>query len=239
MCRMFGYVGGSARELESLHRSLRQSCKTDECLQAAYPERAGQSHEHGWGYVICASNGLFHYRTSGAIFRDAHPLPEVEGEIFAIFHGRLTTGSIVGDAIFSHPFVAVTNEAVFFMGHNGSLTNDVGKAVADKVDSEWAIEQIAAHGGIARALPLMKEKTGSSLNLLLMTIERKRRKAGIHYLNYFKKDGGKKDAYYNMYVGKTRSGGRAVFSSTLKLHGIAEIDGEEIEPALYDEIGEL
>lgn len=236
MCRMFGYVGRSAGELENLYASLRGACQSDECLLAAYPERAAKSHEHGWGYVIRAANGLFHYRSGSAIYHDRHPLPALDGEICAIFHGRFTTGNIVGDPIFSHPFVAATDTAVYFMAHNGGLTNDVGKAVPDKVDSEWALDQIASRGGIASALPLMKEKTGSSLNLLLMSIDRKQRQATIHYLNYYKKDGGKKDAYYNMYLGTTQSGGRAVFSSTLKLHGIEGVNATGIELAPFEEL---
>jgi predicted glutamine amidotransferase len=237
MCRMFGYVGRSRDDLIALHSALRGACANDECLAAAYP-RLGHSHDDGWGYVIRASGGLHHYRSAVAIHEDDHPLPPFaeDQEIQAIFHGRLTRGGVVGDPIFSHPYVASTDTALFFFAHNGGLTDDVGKAVKDKVDSEWALDQIIRADGIEAALPKLKAKTQTALNILLMKINRKQRAATMHYLNFYQGRGeAKKDGYYQMYKATMASGGRTVFSSTLR----NRLDGAAVTPVNIETVEEL
>jgi predicted glutamine amidotransferase len=237
MCRMFAYAGRSRDDLIALCSALRSACEDDECLATAFPN-AGRSHKDGWGYVIRVSGELHHYRSATSIYEDDHDLPEfADGQdIKAIFHGRLTTGDVVGDAIFSHPYVAAMDREILFFAHNGGLTDDVGKAVIGKVDSEWALDQIVKNG-FASALPTMLEKTQSALNILLLTIcRRDPATATIRYLNSYKGHGeDARDRYYQMYKTMLGGGGRTVFSSTLKKH----FPEGAVEPVNYGTIESL
>jgi predicted glutamine amidotransferase len=116
---MFAYVGRSRADLNALHSALKDSCTQDECL-SPLKLPAGNSHKDGWGYVIRVQGSIYHYRSSDAIFRDSHKLPVFadDQEIQAIFHGRLTTGGVTGNPIFSHPFVGYTDREILFFAHS-------------------------------------------------------------------------------------------------------------------------
>jgi predicted glutamine amidotransferase len=238
MCRMFAYVGDSPDDLESLFTALKQASSCDPCLIAMRPEETGQ-HKHGWGYVLRASERLFHYRTHLPVYEDKHRLPETTGEIQAIFHVRLSSGPVVGDAIFSHPYMAVTDRTVIFFAHNGSMRADLSN-IPNKVDSEWALDQIVKAGGVAQSLALLREHTKSALNLLTLAIDRDKRSAAISYINYYRDRGdAKKDGYYAMYKATMSSGGRAVFSSTLLPLLIEGVDQSSKMAVEFDELKEL
>ena len=152
---MFGYVGNGESDVAELRAGLKQACANDPSLSAV---AAGCSaHNSGWGYVISADNGLFHYRTELPVFEDRHVLPRLEGGIYAIFHGRFATDPELAGPIFSHPFVAATPSETLFLAHNGSV--DAPNLAERNVDSEWALEQVVRAGSLERALPLLKQHT--------------------------------------------------------------------------------
>jgi predicted glutamine amidotransferase len=229
---MFGYAGQSESDVRELHSGLKRACADDPTLSGVV---AGCSrHCHGWGYVIHAANGLFHYRTARSIYEDTAPLPRMEGEIRAIFHGRFASDPTLTGPIFSHPFVTSTDSEILFLAHNGSVQPD--HLPARKVDSEWALDQIIQAGGIERALPKLKNQTLSALNILLLSIPRSTATpATLRGLNFFKSQEPPKVAYYQMYLG-AMPGGRAFISSTIK-NDSAKVNGLAITgPAKFGEV---
>jgi predicted glutamine amidotransferase len=179
---MFGYAGKSEADVRELFSGLKRACANDPTLPGVF---AGCSrHSDGWGYVIHADNGLFHYRTATSIYDDEAPLPRLKGEIRAIFHGRFASDPSLAGHIFSHPFVAAGDREIFFLAHNGGVKPD--HLLARTVDTEWALEQIIQSGGLETALPKLKQHTASALNLLVLSIDRKSgAPATLRGLNYF------------------------------------------------------
>jgi predicted glutamine amidotransferase len=160
----------------------------------------------------------------------------MEGHIRAIFHGRYASKPELAGPIFSHPFVATNDTQTTYFAHNGGL--DVAVLPERKVDSEWALEQIIAMGGIEPALPMLKDhtKSKSALNLLILTIGRqKETPALLNYFHYFKPEDPEKVKYYSMFEG-TMPGGRALVSSTLTLPD-AKLDNlKNIKAAVFDKL---
>ncbi len=226
MCRMFAYVGTSKNDLDRLYTALKNASKNDDVARAA---GRPVSHDSGWGYALAADNGLFHYRTKTPIFDDEAEFPKFKGRICAIFHSRLARNK-PAEHIFSHPFVAATNKEVIFLAHNGSFN------VPDEnnVDSEWALEQIIKSGGLEASLEQLKTNTkqNSSANIFVMAINRATRQKSIRYLSYDTADSENLKEYYAMYMADM-PGGRAIISSTLKLHGIP------CTSKIYEGIGSL
>jgi glutamine amidotransferase len=229
---MFGYAGKSESDVRELHCALQRACENDPTLPGI---AAGCSrHCHGWGYVIHAANGLFHYRTAKSIYEDDTPLPSLEGEIRAIFHGRFASDPALAGPIFSHPFAASTDQAFLFLAHNGAVTPD--HLPERKVDSEWVLDQIIQAGGLEQAVPKLKEHTKSALNLLVLSIDRSGgTPAALRGLNFYVKS--KEQAsidYYQMYLG-AMPGGRVFVSSTIR-NDSAKVNGLAISgPAALGE----
>ena len=229
-CRMFGYCGKSEADVHALFSGLKRACANDPTLQSV--AEGCSRHCHGWGYVIYADNGLFHYRTSHSIYEDQVVLPKLEGCIRAIFHGRYAGDPELAGHIFSHPFMAANNGEVIYFAHNGGVEPD--RPLNRTVDSEWALEEITRAGGIAAALPKLKVHTRSALNLLTLTISRApHTPASLQYFHFFKPTDPDKAAYYRMYLG-TMPGGRAVVSSTLTLEDANVTELKKIRPAEFD-----
>jgi len=229
---MFGYCGTSESDVHELYSGLKSACANDPTLPAIAP--GCSAHCHGWGYVIQADNGLFHYRTARSIYEDKITLPKLEGRIRAIFHGRYASKPELTGHIFSHPFVATDDTKVTFFAHNGGI--GVDGLPERKVDSEWALEQVIAMGGIESALPTLKEHTRSALNLLVLTIDRKKdTPALLEYFHFFKPKEPGKVEYYNMFEG-TMPGGRALVSSTLTMSGAKPGKLTNIKPAVFDKL---
>jgi predicted glutamine amidotransferase len=229
---MFGYAGKSEADVRELFSGLKRACANDPTLPGVF---AGCSrHSDGWGYVIHADNGLFHYRTATSIYDDEAPLPRLKGEIRAIFHGRFASDPSLAGHIFSHPFVAAGDREIFFLAHNGGVKPD--HLLARTVDTEWALEQIIQSGGLETALPKLKQHTASALNLLVLSIDRKSgAPATLRGLNYFESKEQPKIDYYQMYLG-AMPGGRAFVSSTLK-NDSAKISGlANAGPAKFGEL---
>jgi glutamine amidotransferase len=229
---MFGYAGRSEADVRELLAGLKRACAFDPTLAGIFPHCS--SHCHGWGYVIHAANGLFHYRAATPIYEDDAPLPRLAGEIRALFHGRFASDPKLAGHIFSHPFVASGDREILFLAHNGGVKVD--NLPARKVDTEWALEQIIQAGGLEQALPKLKEHTESALNLLVLSIDRKSgAPAALRGLNYYKSQERAKVDYYQMYLG-TMPGGRAFVSSTIKNDG-AKVNGLAITgPAACGEL---
>jgi hypothetical protein len=227
---MFGYCGESAADVQALYVSLKSACANDPTLAAVAPNCS--QHCHGWGYVILAANGLFHYRTARPIYEDEVTLPPLQGPVRAIFHGRYASDPGLAGAIFSHPFMAANHTEVLFLAHNGGVS---AEPVRDRVvDSEWLLEEITRAGGLVPALPRLKERTKSALNLLLLTIGRgPGTPAALQYFHYFKATEPAKAGYYNMFTGAL-PGGRVVMSSTLTLAAARAPGLEQIQPAAFE-----
>jgi hypothetical protein len=229
---MFGYSGTLESDVHELYAALKCACADDPTLSAVSP--GCSAHCHGWGYVIHADNGLFHYRTQRSIYDDNIVLPKLEGRIRAIFHGRYASNDKLLGHIFSHPFAATDDTQTIYFAHNGGV-NAPGLPER-KVDSEWALEQIIAQGGIEPALPTLKEHTKSALNLLILTIGRqKETPAVLNYFHYFKPKEPGKVEYYQMFEG-TMPGGRALVSSTLTMSGAKLKNLKNIRPAVFEKL---
>jgi predicted glutamine amidotransferase len=233
---MFGYAGKSQLDLHALYAGFTAACANDPTLQAVAP--GCSRHCHGWGYVIHAESGLFHYRSSRPVYDDKVVLPELQGEIRAIFHGRYASNEKLTGHIFSHPFVAATNDEIIFLAHNGSVSPE--NELERSVDSEWVLEEIARGGTTDKILSKLKERTKSALNLLILTVGRGAgTPVSLRYLNFFKSKESDKAAYYKMYVGSMPEG-RAVVSSTIimdhaKVDGLSDIAAAEFDTlALLD-----
>jgi hypothetical protein len=229
---MFGYCGTQESDVRELFSSLKQACANDPSLSAVSP--GCSRHCHGWGYVIHAENGLFHYRTANSIYDDEIILPKLKGKIRAVFHGRYASNEELLGHIFSHPFVAADNAKTTFFAHNGGIAVD--NLPERKVDSEWALDQLVAMGGIAAALPKLKEHTLSALNLLILEIGREKgTPAKLQYFHYFKPKEPGKVKYYSMFEG-TMSGGRALVSSTMTLPEAGLKNLANLRPAVFDSL---
>jgi predicted glutamine amidotransferase len=228
---MFGYAGNSETDVHALHVGLKCACENDPALEGLF---AGCSrHGHGWGYAIHADNGLFHYRTASSIYEDDTPLPRMEGEIRAIFHGRFASDPTLSGHIFCHPFVAATDREVLFLAHNGSVNPD--QLPARKVDTEWALEKIVQAGGLEQALPGLKERTRSALNLLLLSVDRSAgTPATLRCLNYFKSKEQASLDYYEMFMAGM-PGGLAFVSSTFKNYSKKVKGFDLVGPATFGE----
>jgi predicted glutamine amidotransferase len=225
---MFGYAGKSQKDLHALYSGFAAACANDPTLQAVAP--GCSRHCHGWGYVIHAENGLFHYRTSTPVYDDNIVLPKLEGEIRAIFHGRYASNEKLTGHIFSHPFVAATNEEIIFLAHNGGVSPE--NELERSVDSEWVLQEFACGGNTS--LPKIKERTKSALNLLILKVGRAvGTPVSLHYLNFFKPKEPGKIEYYRMYTGSMPEG-RAVVSSTMSMSDSKVADLRDIAPAEFD-----
>jgi hypothetical protein len=229
---MFGYSGTLESDVHELYAALKRACADDPTLSAVAP--GCSAHCHGWGYVIHADNGLFHYRTARSIYQDEIILPKTEGHIRAIFHGRYASKPELAGHIFSHPFVAADDTRTIYFAHNGGI--EVPGLPERKVDSEWALEQIISMGGVEPALPLLKEHTKSALNLLILTIGRqKETPALLNYFHYFKPKEPEKVKYYKMFEG-TMPGGWALVSSTLTMPDAKLKNLANIQEAVFEKL---
>lgn len=232
---MFGYFGTSESDVHALFAGLKRSCANDPTLGAV--ATGCSRHCHGWGYVIHAANGLFHYRTERSIYEDQHLPPKLEGEIRAIFHGRYASDETLAGHIFSHPFIVTTPGETIFFAHNGGVSAD--RPLDRVVDSEWALEEITKAGSLAAALPKLKEHTKSALNLLTLTISRvKGTPASLQYFHYFKPKEPAKMEYYRQYLGQM-PGGRALVSSTLTFEATKVPGLSDLKPAEFDSLQSL
>ena len=234
-CRMFGYCGKLEADVHALYAGLKRACAHDPTLTAV--AEGCSRHCHGWGYVIHAENGLFHYRTARSIYEDEVVLPKLEGEIRAIFHGRFASNPDLTGHIFSHPFMTANDTEILFLAHNGGIQPD--HLPARTVDSEWVLQELGGPGGMAKALPRLKEQTKSALNLLTLSVGRGRgTPASLQYFHFFKPKAPDKSAYYQLFVGSL-PGGRALVSSTFRLEGTKVSELTDIKPAAYDALTTL
>ena len=232
---MFGYAGKSQKDLHALYSGFAAACANDPTLQAVAP--GCSRHCHGWGYVIHAENGLFHYRTARPVYDDNVLLPKLEGEIRAIFHGRYASNEKLIGHIFSHPFVAATNDEIIFLAHNGGVLPE--NELERSVDSEWVLEEIARGGATDKVLSKLKEGTKSALNLLILKVGRAvGTPVSLQYLNFFKPEEPGKVNYYTMYLGSMPEG-RAVVSSTLIMNDSKVRELSDIAPAEFDAFATL
>jgi hypothetical protein len=232
---MFGYCGKNESDLSELYDALKRACSNDPSLSAVAP--GCSRHCHGWGYVIHADNGLFHYRSAVSVYDDDIKLPKLKGTIRAIFHGRYASKPELAGHIFSHPFMSADDKRTTFFAHNGGVS--VPGLPERKVDSEWAMEQVIAAGDLEPALPKLKEHTGSALNLLVLTIGREKdTPALLRYFHYFKPKEPGKVEYYKMFEADL-PGGKALMSSTMTLPEAGLANKKNLRQANFEKLTNL
>ncbi len=205
---MFAYVGDSRKDLARLYAGLKKAAEYDRTIPESW--KGGKSHRDGWGCVILTNGSLTHYRSKVPIFRDEFTIPAITGKTYAIFHARKRSPkNPAGNPIFSHPFMVESERKVIFLAHNGGLRI---KVPPDTVDTEIALREIAKRGGLKEAMPKLQMMKYTTLNLLLLEIDRESRKAEIECFS--KWNDPSRDAYSQLYI-KDMEGGIAVFSSTM------------------------
>lgn len=209
MCRMFAYIGDSQKELQSLYDALIKASEHDVHITWS----KNKQHKDGWGCVILTDNRIFHYRNQNPIFEDDYNLPKINGLTYAIFHSRRKShaNSPEGSPVLSQPFATETDKEIIFLAHNGGLKIDPERPHV--VDSERVLRKIVERGSLEKARTELEADSETALNLLMLKINRTTKQPEIEYLNSWKlKD---RDAYYQLYETKTKSG-KAILSSTLK-----------------------
>jgi len=233
---MFGYCGKREADVQELFDGLKKACAGDPTLSSVAP--GCSRHCHGWGYVIHADNGLFHYRTARSIYDDTIVLPKLEGNIRAIFHGRYASNESLMGHIFSHPFMATDNHRTIFFAHNGGVTPNEINYPERKVDSEWAMEQIVGVKDMEPELRKVSQyNTKSALNLLILTIGREQgTPASLQYFHYFHE--GKPAEYYRMFEGEM-PGGRVLVSSTMTMPEAKMENLKKLRPATFGALSSL
>ncbi len=216
MCRMFAYKGNSMDELNKLYKALIESARND-----AIGSKFGYgNHPDGFGYVIYNKSDICYYRSEKPIYEENVKLPEIKGDIYAIFLARKASGKKHIGVVYSHPFMDNYGENVIFMAHNGLVSEDKLKIKLnykyDASDTELALYYISKYG-IESVYELMNNYTESSLNLLMLSISKINKETSLYYLNYYKNK--EKSEYSDMYRAKLNHG-EAIISSTLRLNGI-------------------
>ena len=218
MCRMFAYKGNSQEELNNLYNALRESARND-----TIGSKFGYAnHPDGFGYVIYNGQHIYYYRSANPIYEENVKLPEVTGDMYAIFLARKASGKKHMGVMYSHPFMDDYSNNLLYLAHNGSVSEDELKKELnyryDASDSELALKYISKYGINSDSINnLMKNYTTSSLNLLILSIPKSGTEESLYYLNYYiNKD---KHDYSDMYSMHFNHGD-AVISSTLRLHGI-------------------
>ncbi len=213
---MFAYKGNSMEELNELYGALIKSAKDDK-----FGARFGYAnHPDGFGYVIYNESRIYYYRSENPIYEENIELPDVKGNMYAIFLARKASGKKHMGVMYSHPFMDDYSDNILFLAHNGSVSEDDLKIKLDyhhnASDSELALYYISKYG-IDSVKDLMDKYTTSSLNLLILSISKIDKKPALYYLNYYKNK--EKYEYSDMYESILEHG-KAIISSTLQLNGI-------------------
>ncbi len=215
MCRMFAYTGNSYNELISLYTALKKSAKND-----VIGDRIGiNDHKDGYGYVIYNNGKIINWRSDAAIYSENPVIPELSGNIYAIFHARKASDIHMG-VFYSHPLSVSTGDKVIFLAHNGladseKLMKEL-KLNGEFSDSELVLEYIKQNG-ISSVEKIENSFTKSALNLLILDLNKINGKAIIYALNFYKNPVRKE--YSDMFISNLKNG-RAIISSTLKCYGI-------------------
>jgi predicted glutamine amidotransferase len=216
MCRMFGYTGSSMDDIRKLYSSLISASEND-IIGAKY---GYSDHSDGYGVVIYSGDNLFHFRSSKPVYSEKIPLPEFSGEIHAIFHVLNAHDKNMVTPVFEHPFMETGGSSVIFMAHNGVVDKNM---IMEKLgihgiynDTEAALAYINSVG--LGSVDELEKFTVSSLNLIILSIDKGSRKASTYYKNFYR--GVDKEDYLKMYTARM-PGGIAVISSTMKEYGIS------------------
>jgi hypothetical protein len=223
---MIAYVGCEAEALPVIFRAFKEGSQCDPYVKDALGP-AYTCHPHGWGLALYDGAGLHHVRSSQPVWEENFAFPALKGNrIYALFHSRLASNPKLSSPICSHPFMVSTEKEILLLAHNGVVEVDE-PPTPRVVDSEWALGEIARAGGIAQALPKLKERTKpkSALNLMIMAIPRdETAPAAIHCLNFFKSEEPGRVQYYKMRTADF-GGGRVFFSSTFSgMEGLGNVE---------------
>ncbi len=222
MCRMFGYVGDSRKDLERLVEALRMSSKRDTVAESLEMDSV---HADGWGFALYSERGLSVHKSKRPVFEDDGAIPKTSGRIYAVFHARMATDKSLVESRFSHPYSGDDESSFVFLAHNGSLKKE---RLAEKLgfsgratDSELAMKYLLRNG-LGRSGELESYTTpNSALNLLVLSVGRSGG-AKVYVKHYYRKVEGRKDKsrYYAIYHERL-SGGKAAFSSTFNDYGFS------------------
>ena len=216
MCRMFGYTGNSMDDVRKLYYSLREASRND-IIGAKY---GYSNHSDGYGIVIYGMDNLFYFRSRKPVYSEEIQLPEFTGKINAVFHVLNAHDKELVTPVFEHPFMESNGESVIFLAHNGVVDKDsiMGKLGIHGIynDTEAALAYINEKG--MESVDDLEKYTVSSLNLIILFIEKSSRKGTIYYKNFYRGTG--REDYLKMCTA-SMPGGIAVISSTLMEYGIS------------------
>lgn len=236
MCRMVAYFGTSRERLRQLFDCLKEAAKRD-----VYYKNV--SHADGWGVLLLTRDRLIHYRDANPIYFQDLPFFVQDEAMMVIIHARQASEKSLISSIFSHPYVETNDRHIYYLAHNGTVDKErLGKELGINpermVDSELLLKYLALKGDSEREIEKLKDYTKSSLNIILLKIERNKR-ASLYVMNYYKSEYVKakeiNEKYYILY--HINKDGKAVFSSTVGYY--CNEEGEEIEQGKLVKIGEM
>ncbi|AWR98336.2 class II glutamine amidotransferase [Acidianus sulfidivorans JP7] len=230
---MFAYYGNSKDRVKELFECLKKAAKED----IYYPK----PHEDGWGLVLLTRDKLIHYRDINPIYyTDAFPLNLKDEEMMVIVHARQASDKDLVSSFYSHPYLETDDKYVYYLAHNGSVDKEeIAKELKIYnakylVDSELLLKYIIFNEDYEK----IKKYTKSSLNIILLKIQRDTKEASLYFMNYYNSEYIKlknmNEKYYPMYYSDID--GKAVFSSTV---GFYCGENREVEKGKLIELGRM
>lgn len=236
MCRMVAYFGSSRERVRQLFNCLKEAARNDVYYNSI-------SHSDGWGSVVLTRDKIIHYRDVNPIYTQDFPAFTLNEEMIVVVHARQATDKNLVSSVFSHPYIETNERYIYYLVHNGSvdkerLGKELGVNPERMVDSELLLKYISLKGDSEKEIERLKEYTKSSLNFILLKIERNR-KASLYVINYYNTEHIKSkrinEKYYALYY--VNREGSAVYSSTVGYY--CNEDGEELEKGRLIKIGEM
>ncbi len=208
---MLAYVGRSNDEIAELHKALKATVRAE-------VDGRGRKYEgrcvDGWGYVLVADSGIAYYKTAKPIIDDDHEIPRMDGKIYAMIHARKASDATLVESRFSHPFIGNVDDATLFLCHNGLIRTD--QKNLRMTDTEYGLT-IIEKAGVEKGVEMLKDITGTGLNLFILQMNKITGKVSLKYLNYYIDRG--KNEYFDLFF-STLEDGKAIVSSSLQDHGI-------------------
>ncbi|WP_153274214.1 class II glutamine amidotransferase [Picrophilus oshimae] len=216
MCRMFAYIGSSNHDINLLYNALKEASRND-----VIGKKIGiDDHRDGFGYVIY-DDKIDYYRSPDPVYLSNLNF-NIKNKSYVLFHARKGSDRHRG-VIYSHPFMEETDDSLIFMIHNGLFDSDaIGEILNIKgeySDTELGLKYIARNG--IESIEHLKDYTKSTMNLIILKIDKNTMMPEIYYINYFKN--GRYREYSTMFLARLNNG-VAIISSTLGHYGIENLE---------------
>ncbi len=214
---MFAYIGSSYNDLNLLYNALKNAASND-----IIGKKIGiDDHRDGYGYVIY-DDEIHYYRSFKPVYSSNLTFNSINNKFYALFHARKGSDRHMG-VMYSHPFMESNDESLIFMIHNGlfdaEALSNILNIHGEYSDTELGLKYIAKNG--IESVNDLKEYTKSTMNLIILKIDKKTMNAEIYYINYFKNERYKE--YSKMFLARM-NGGIAIISSTLGCYGIKNLE---------------